>query len=1221
MAIYAISYSDRLFHLITLSMLKLHLLRAVVPFAVFVGGAPVTALAQNTSQLSQNGWYSDDTRADGLGSQSAGTNLVSDTLTDDPEATASGTSAHNADIRRQISFGAAPGVIPAGTHRGAVHLTIAPGIGAGKSQISDRKDDGIGHATGMDTFGAGMTMEYSWMGVGTPTVTASVKFGVKTSDFGSTGVSGRTGENAWDKIMVYEPGGGNGNTSDSLWHTETVDFTNGKWTFFNRTNSANSLSTPMTLSAMSTSAVMVGSETIASIYAKITAPGAIVTSAQVGVGSGNAGANVYVNQLTTNFYRAGETTTFGTPALICDQNVTNNAIFGGGNLNGSYTVDRNAGVELGLRGKLRFNAVNVAENTFNSNGDGTYSFNAGFPTGGGLPGWAGATTPFWSIEWSVNTNYDGSTTNNLDDLTYELSMDFSGGPGTHSLVFDPIAVNSVLPYDAPAVQAYWDHSIGDNSTAMGAGVEAGDQPTYITLLANNNLAQNSWTPEFYNEAPFDSFDPTVAGRYDFHLVAFDGGIEVARTSITIVTEQPESFDENVTNNVIAGSGVTNGGFTTTRGNGLEIGLRGKTRFNGSNVPENTFNSNGDGTYTFPGGAPTGGAGWVSPTTARWNFDWSINTDYDGSTGRVVDDLTYELGMDFDPSSATNYLVFDPITLGSVIPFSVPQVAPYWDHSMGTNLTLQSGGAEGTDASTYMGLTATSNLIQQSWNMEFFNEAPFAGFDPTVAGHYEFYLAAFDNGTEIGRAAMTMIVANDSTLSLEAAACQTDQDCNTPGVQVEVDLYQRNLASNATGFQAFLNYDTAAMTYEGALSSYSAGPYGFHIQSAALAEVLAGELRLDGSLGFGGGSGSDADALLATLVFTLAEECNPTSVTFDLGQAFDSELSFQGTAIATTLEDSSPFVGDGTPPILAGSPDVLTAADAGVNGGCDSAVVTFATPAATDNCGGVTVECFPPSGTAFPAGETTTVTCVATDDCGNQTIDTFDVTVSSTNMVMVDIQLVGVTTATTRCIRFVTDSCSTDVSVDLAFDVTGNFTGFIEVPCGTWTSLCAKDEQHTLWGNQPLVLSMDGTHYVMGVQLELEGGDTDNDGDVDINDVTFFLFQYGTGTLPGGCPWDGTRDADFSNNTVIGTEDYTFLTASWLSTTSCGCSLPFTGPGRNDRGANVKTSTPVREPWEASLDRDGNRRIDYRDVRALEILHDLPHDLSDALKSRTPLDQR
>ena len=274
--------------------------------------APLAAQEVNTSQLSENGWFSDDTRADGSGSEAAGTNLISDTLTDDPEAGGSGSSTHDADILGQIIMGLAPGTVPSGTHAGSAHLLIdAIGGAAGKSQISHRKDDGTGHGPG-SAFGPGFTAEYSWMGDGTVSVTTSLKFGIKTADFGSTGVSSRTGENVWDKVLIYEPGNLNGGTSDALWHTETVDFTTGKWWFFDRTVGASIIGTPMTLSDMSTDLTpFSGAKTPADVYALITAAGAHITSVQFGIGSGNAGGSVYVNQLETNAYRSGMTTTFG----------------------------------------------------------------------------------------------------------------------------------------------------------------------------------------------------------------------------------------------------------------------------------------------------------------------------------------------------------------------------------------------------------------------------------------------------------------------------------------------------------------------------------------------------------------------------------------------------------------------------------------------------------------------------------------------------------------------------------------------------------------------------------------------------------------------------------------------------------------------------------------------------------------------------------------------
>ena len=58
----------------------------------------------------------------------------------------------------------------------------------------------------------------------------------------------------------------------------------------------------------------------------------------------------------------------------------------------------------------------------------------------------------------------------------------------------------------------------------------------------------------------------------------------------------------------------------------------------------------------------------------------------------------------------------------------------------------------------------------------------------------------------------------------------------------------------------------------------------------------------------------------------------------------------------------------------------------------SAVTTFTAPTASDNCPGVTVTCSPPSGYAFPKGQTT-VTCSAKDTSNNQVSCDFKVRVT------------------------------------------------------------------------------------------------------------------------------------------------------------------------------------------------------------------------------------
>jgi hypothetical protein len=218
-----------------------------------------------------------------------------------------------------------------------------------------------------------------------------------------------------------------------------------------------------------------------------------------------------------------------------DQSVTPAVIYGSGNLNGGFTVDRTGDVELGLRAKLRFDANNEPQDIYNSNGDGTYSFNAGHPDlTKPRPSWADGTTPIWSWDWSINSNYDGGTGSNIGGYTYRMDIDFHNGAGIQQfLSFDPI---SGLPFTP-------DNSFGNNSTATGGGVETSDPGTYAGFLTTFNVAQNSWNMEFY-DAPASTFEfnPEVGGEYTIALTAFDSGnLPVSSVSINVlVSAVPEA---------------------------------------------------------------------------------------------------------------------------------------------------------------------------------------------------------------------------------------------------------------------------------------------------------------------------------------------------------------------------------------------------------------------------------------------------------------------------------------------------------------------------------------------------------------------------------------------------------------------------------------------------------------------------------------------------------
>ena len=215
------------------------------------------------------------------------------------------------------------------------------------------------------------------------------------------------------------------------------------------------------------------------------------------------------------------------------------------------------------------------------------------------------------------------------------------------------------------------------------------------------------------------------------------------------------YDQNVTPDVIFGSGNANGAFTVqtltgTYGETLEVGLRAKVRFNEYGLPENTFNSDGNGGYYFAAGGPGG----ITPT---WSFEWHFNGDVTG-VGYTIDDFSLELGLDYDPSpTGTNFVVFDPLT---------PTVdMPFWDHAMGDNSTPNGGGVVATNATEYLNYLGQYNVVQQSWRYDWFDS--FGTFDPSEHGVYDIYLKVFLNAPgfpEIAESYISVavgdVVAND-----------------------------------------------------------------------------------------------------------------------------------------------------------------------------------------------------------------------------------------------------------------------------------------------------------------------------------------------------------------------------------------------------------------------------------------------------------------------------
>jgi hypothetical protein len=142
---------------------------------------------------------------------------------------------------------------------------------------------------------------------------------------------------------------------------------------------------------------------------------------------------------------------------------------------------------------------------------------------------------------------------------------------------------------------------------------------------------------------------------------------------------------------------------------------------------------------------------------------------------------------------------------------------------------------------------------------------------------------------------------------------------------------------------------------------------------------------------------------ALVTFTATANDNCPGATVTCTPASGATFAKGVTTVSCTATDASGnpsvspctftvTVNDNEAPVVGPCPANITK---GTDPNLCSAVTTFATPAATDNCPGLgAVTCVPASGSAFPKG-TTTVTCSVTDASANSGNCQFTVTVNDT----------------------------------------------------------------------------------------------------------------------------------------------------------------------------------------------------------------------------------
>jgi len=253
----------------------------------------------NVTGLGSGGWFSDDTR------NTSGTDLIGTTLTHAGKPGQAPTAADDKAILQQIAIVAGP----AGSTYGGAFKIDGTSSNSGKSNISTIDTNGFVAASFLPT---SFEAEYQWYGQPNATTrTLGFKLGIQSTQWAasqSSFTAGRSGESAWDLVLVHVPA-----TSDNTWTTVDVDSTTGTWTLF--AQAGNSYFATTFNGGNSTQSL--GAKTLDAWEADATfgpilfGTGAKVTSVQFGLGSSQRDSISFVDYLQTNILNNGDLIDFG----------------------------------------------------------------------------------------------------------------------------------------------------------------------------------------------------------------------------------------------------------------------------------------------------------------------------------------------------------------------------------------------------------------------------------------------------------------------------------------------------------------------------------------------------------------------------------------------------------------------------------------------------------------------------------------------------------------------------------------------------------------------------------------------------------------------------------------------------------------------------------------------------------------------------------------------